>query len=90
MPLFASSPLIPSLTDALRSTLITTLHERHRPELADLVACADLLDGTGLSVGIAGAVDSAWLAQQLLSAAVEAGVPLQRIQILPLGREENA
>ena len=91
MPLFASSPLAVTPTDAVRATVIAALHQRHRPELGDLLASADLLlDGTGLWVGVAGALDSAWLAGELFRAAVEAGVPLHRIQVLPRGREEGA
>jgi len=90
MPLFASSPLTLTPTDVVRATLIAALHERHRPELGDLVAAADLLlDETGLWVGVPESVNSAWLWEELLGAALEAGVPLQRIQVLPQGREER-
>jgi hypothetical protein len=90
MPLFASSPLTSSPTDVLRSALVTALRKRHRPELGDLLTSADLLlDGSGLWVGVPGVVDSSWLAQQLLGAAIEAGVPLERIQVIQRGREEG-
>jgi hypothetical protein len=89
MSLFASSPLTSSPTDSVRAALIAALRDRHRPELGDLLASADLLlDGTGLWVGVPSPVDSGWLAQQFLDAAVEAGVPLERIQVVPRGREE--
>src|SRR5438270_13766159 len=75
MPLFASTPRALPPTNAVRATLIASLHPRHRPELSDLLASADLmLDGTGLWVGVAGALDSAWLAGELFRAAVEAGL----------------
>ena len=90
MPLFASSPLTATRTDALRWTLIVALRERHRPELGDLLSSADLLlYKTNLWVGVPGIVNASWLAQELLGAAVEAGVPLERILVIPRGREEG-
>lgn len=90
MPLFASSPLISTPTDTVRTALTAALHHRHRPEIGDLLASADLLlDGTNLWVGVPGAVDSAWLADQLLGAALEANVPLERIQVIARGRAER-
>ena len=91
MPLFASSPLTSTPTDTVRTALTAALHDRHRPELGDLLAAADLLfDGTHLWVGISGAIDSAWFADQLLGAALEANMPLERIEVFPREREQRA
>jgi hypothetical protein len=57
----------------------------HRPELADPVASAELgLDfpGVWLRPDDSG-VSAAWLAAKLWAAAVESGLPLEWIRVLP-------
>jgi hypothetical protein len=54
----------------------------HRPELADLVASADLdLDFPGL--WLRPHDSAAWLAGKLFAVAVESGLPLEWIRVLP-------
>jgi hypothetical protein len=70
----------------LRSALVTSLYQDHRPELADLIASAELfLESSGLWVqpeaGF-GTVSPAWLEPHLLTAALEAGLPLDWIRVL--------
>lgn len=81
------------LDNPLRQALMASLTHEHRPELADLLASADLfLEGRGLWVrpaaGFSG-VSPAWLASHLQTAACEAGLALDWIQILagPQGGE---
>ncbi len=63
-----------------------SLRHAHRPELADLVASADLdLDFPGLWLRLQDSFNSfsaAWLEQGLLSAAVEGGLPVEWIHVL--------
>jgi hypothetical protein len=57
----------------------------HRPELADLVAAADLaveFPGLWLRPHDSG-IGAAWLAGKLLAAAIESGLPLAWIRVLP-------
>jgi hypothetical protein len=59
----------------------------HRPELADLVASADLdlaFPGIWLQPHTPG-VSAAWLAGKLFTAAVESGLPLEWIRVLETG-----
>jgi hypothetical protein len=83
----ASSP-----ADAVRQALIGSLYAAHRPELADLVAAADLsLDFPGLWLRPQdSSVGSAWLERKLLDAALASGLPLAWIRVLAPGREGNA
>jgi hypothetical protein len=57
----------------------------HRPELADLVASADLdLEFPGLWLRPHDAsIGAAWLAGKLFAAAIESGLPLEWIRVLP-------
>ncbi len=75
----ASSP-----ADAVRQALIDSLHAAHRPELADLVAAADLaLDFPGVWLRPAAAgLDAAWLERTVLAASVANGLPLEWIRVL--------
>ncbi len=77
-----SAPSSPA--DALRAALIDSLHAAHRPELADLVAPADLalaFSGVWLRPA-ADDLDSAWLERTMLEASVANGVPLEWIRVL--------
>ena len=77
------APLSPS--DALRSALMGSLVAAHRPELADLVAAAELdleFPGLWLRPHDRG-ISAAWLAGKLFAAAVESGLPLEWIRVLP-------
>lgn len=86
MPLSLVLPLPSSPADALRSALIDSLHAAHRPELADVVASADLaVDFPGLWLRPEASFSSlnpAWLEPWLLSAAVESGLPVEWIHVL--------
>lgn len=64
---------------------MSSLVAAHRPELADLVALADLdLDFPGLWLQPhASGLSAAWLAGKLWDAAVESGLPLEWIRVLP-------
>ena len=84
MPL-SRTPFPPcSPADAVRQALIGSLYRVHRPELADLVASADL--AVDLSVvwlrPLDRSLSSAWLEQRLLSAALEGGLPVEWIHVL--------
>ena len=83
LSLVLSPPSSPA--DALRAALIDSLHAAHRPELADLVASADLaLDFPGVWLRpVAGDLDSAWLERTLLAASVANGLPLEWVRVLP-------
>jgi hypothetical protein len=85
--MLAAAPVFPPLSpsDALRTALMSSLVAAHRPELADLVASADLdLDFPGLWLRPhASGVSAAWLAGKLFAAAVESGLPLEWIRVLP-------
>ncbi len=84
MPLSLVLPLPSSPADALRSALIGSLHAAHRPELADVVASADLavdLPGVWLRP-LDRSLSPAWLEGKLFEAAVEAGLPLSWIRVL--------
>jgi len=80
------SPFSSSLAqaDALRAALVSSLHQVHRPELADVIDSADLaLDRRGLWVRPADAsLDPGWLEEQLRSAAVVGGLSVQSIYVL--------
>ena len=63
MPLSLVLSAASSPADALRAALVHSLHAAHRPELADVVASADLaLDFPGVWLRpAAGGLDAAWL-----------------------------
>jgi hypothetical protein len=64
----------------------------HRPELADLVASADLgleLPGICLKPHTPG-LSAAWLEGKLFTAAVESGLPLEWIRFLETGQGGEA
>jgi len=90
MPLSPSCSVPSSPAHAIRTALIHSLHHAHRPELADLVASADLdLDFPGLWLRPQDAfnsVSTAWLEQRLLAASVEGGLPVEWIHVLSGGR----
>jgi hypothetical protein len=76
---------LPSPSDALRAALMHSLVAAHRPELADLVASAELdleFPGIWLRPHATG-LNAAWLAGTLWAAAVESGLPLEWIRVLP-------
>ncbi len=75
----ASSP-----ADALRAALVHSLHAAHRPELADVVASADLaLDFPGVWLRPAtGGLDAAWLEQTVFAASVATGLPLEWVRVV--------
>ena len=83
MPVFADFPS-PAPADALRAALISSLHQAHRPELADVIDSADLaVDRRGLWVRPAdAALDPAWLEGQLQSAALAGGLSVASIHVL--------
>jgi hypothetical protein len=74
-----------SPSDLLRAALMRSLAAAHRPELADLVAAADLdLDFPGLWLQPHhSGLSAAWLEAKLWAAAVESGLPLAWIRVLP-------
>jgi hypothetical protein len=82
----AASVLPASPLDQLRSALVTSFYQEHRPELADLIESAELLvDGPGVWVRPAPSfrgVSPAWLEPHLLTAALEAGLPLEWIRVV--------
>jgi len=80
-PPFSSSA---APADALRAALMSSLHQAHRPELADVIDSADLaLDRRGLWVRPADAsLDPGWLEGQLRAAAVVGGLSVQTIHVL--------
>ena len=61
-----------------------SLYHAHRPELADIVALADLtLDFPGVLLRPRDAsLSSAWLEAKLWAAALEDGVPVSWIQVV--------
>ena len=70
--------------DQVRSTLIASFYQGHRPELADLVASAGLeldLPGLWITPREAG-LSAAWLEEKLWAAAVESGLPLAWIHVV--------
>jgi len=83
--LWAMLPVSP--LDQVRSTLIASLYKGHRPELADLVAAADLaLDFPGVWVRPHDpGLSAGWLEGKLWAAAVESGLPLAWIRVLSAG-----
>ena len=84
MPLSRTLFHPPSPADAVRQALIGSLYKIHRPELADLVAAADLafaFAGVWLRPMDA-TVSPAWLEAQLAEAALESGLPLVSIRVL--------
>ena len=78
---FSSSP---APADALRAALMSSLHQAHRPELADVIDSADLaVDRRGLWVRPADAsLDPGWLEGQLQSAALAGGLSVESIHVL--------
>lgn len=74
----------PAQADALRAALISSLHQAHRPELADVIDSADLaVDRRGLWVWPTdAALDPAWLEGQLQSAALAGGLSVHPIYVL--------
>ncbi len=92
MPL-SRTPLPPSSpADAVRQALIGSLYRVHRPELADLVASADLaVDLSGVWLRPTdGTLSSAWLEGQLVEAALESGLPFASIRVLAAGQGSGA
>ena len=77
----------PDSTAALRSNLIATFYHDHRPELADLVAAAELLpDADGFWVQPSAAfvgLSPAWLERKLFAAAVSSGLAVEWVHVLP-------
>ena len=84
MPLSLTLSAPSSPAEVLRAALIDSLHAAHRPELADLVASADLaFDFPGVWLRPAAAdLDAVWLEQTVLAASVANGLPLQWIRVL--------
>jgi hypothetical protein len=77
--------------DQVRSTLIASFYQGHRPELADLVASAGLeldLPGLWITPREAG-LSPLWLEEQLSAAAMEADYPspgsMSWLRAAPLG-----
>ncbi len=83
MPL-SPTPAPSSPSDSVRSALMDALLHAHRPELADIVALADLtLDFPGVWLRPRDpSLSSTWLAAKLWSAALEEGVPVSWIQVV--------
>ena len=83
MPLFRTLFAASSPADAVRQALIGSLYKIHRPELADVVAAADLTyDWAGVWLRPAdGTLSAAWLEGQLIEAALESGLPLTSIRV---------
>jgi hypothetical protein len=92
------SPAFPPLfpVDPLRRALQSSLHHAHQPELADVVDSAELtLDRSALGSDLPGlwlrplerGLGRAWLADTLFAAAVQDGLPLAWIRIVPAGGE---
>jgi hypothetical protein len=71
--------------EAMRLALMGSLHQAHRPELADVVAAAELtLDFPGLWLRLrASGLNAAWLEGQLCAAAIEDVLSLAWIHVLP-------
>jgi hypothetical protein len=84
MPPFSSFSADTHQAKAVRSALMGSLHQAHRPELADVVAAAELaLDFPGLWLRPrASGLDAAWLEGKLFAAAVADGLPLAWIHVL--------
>jgi len=84
MPLSAVLPPFSSPADAVRQALIGSLYKIHRPELADVVAAADLaFDFAGVWLRpLDASLNPQWLERQLLEAALESGLPLASIRVL--------
>jgi hypothetical protein len=65
---------------------MASLYRAHRPELADLVASAELdLDYPGIWIrpgASFGSVSAAWLEPRLLAAATEGGLSLEWVHVL--------
>jgi len=83
MPLFRTLSAASSPADAVRQALIGSLYKIHRPELADLVASADLaVDLPGVWLRPADrSLSPAWLEGKLFEAALESGLPLTSIRV---------
>jgi hypothetical protein len=85
--MLAVAPAVPPSfpSDVLRAALMHSLIAAHRPELADPVASADLnleFPGLWLRPHDSG-LSAAWLAGKVWAAAVESGLPLAWIRVLP-------
>jgi hypothetical protein len=93
MPFSAFPSLIPSQRDVVRSALMTSLHEEHRPELADLIESAEILvDRRGVWVRPAtsfSSLSASWLEPRLLAAAVRGGLPVEWVRVVS-GPDEAA
>jgi hypothetical protein len=78
------APAFSSPAHSLRLALMDSLFHAHRPELADVVASADLtLDFPGVWLQPADpSLATAWLEGKLWAAAVEEGVPVEWIRVL--------
>ncbi len=76
--------LPPSPADAVRHALIGSLYKIHRPELADVVASADLAFDYGAVWlrPLDGSLSPEWLERQLAEAALESGLPFASIRVL--------
>ncbi len=94
MPLSRTLSAASSPADAVRQALIGSLYKIHRPELADVVAAADLdLDFPGLWLRPGDSfrsLSAAWLEPRLLSAAIESGLPVEWIHVLSSQRGREA
>ena len=84
MPLSRTFPLAWSPANAVRQALIGSLYKAHRPELADVVASADLaVDFAGVWLRpLDGSLSSEWLEEQVIEAALESGLPFLTIRVL--------
>ncbi len=89
MPLSRTLSPAFSPADAVRRALIGSLYEAHRPELADVVASADLaLEFPGVWLWpLDRSLNPDWLEGKFLEAAVASGLPLAWIRVLsPAGQ----
>lgn len=84
MPLSRTLFHPPSPADAVRQALIGSLYKIHRPELADVVASADLtFDFSGVWLRpLDPSLSPAWLEGRLAEAALESGLPFASIRVL--------
>jgi hypothetical protein len=84
MAAFSPLSLNPAPADVWRAALMSSLHQAHRPELADVVRSADLaVHETGLWVRpMDASLNPGWLEAKLFAAALEHGLPVDAIHVL--------
>ena len=84
MAAFSPFPPSPAPADAWRAALMSSLHQAHRPELADVIDSAELaVDRRGLWVRpVDASLNPGWLEGKLLAAAFETGLPFDSIHVL--------